>query len=163
MQIILQPRQCVTNAPEDYDYAPMRTVIDGLFVDDRGRRYRLAENNDDLQFRSQIARYNSGPFVVLEHQKLLERYIESKWLFPLDNPIMVYRESFDFEDRFGSMTEVEINNLRLAIESVEKLKYAKVNVRKGGLAYDITIRGHQDVFGIVCKQISQYLERPRFD
>jgi hypothetical protein len=45
--ITLKPLQAITNAPEVYDYGWMKTIVDNIAVDERGRSCRLVENDDE--------------------------------------------------------------------------------------------------------------------
>ena len=45
--ITLGPLECLTAAPEDYDYGWMKTIQHNVATDDRGKVYRLARNEDE--------------------------------------------------------------------------------------------------------------------
>ncbi|MHB8954456.1 MAG: hypothetical protein ACYC4U_15910 [Pirellulaceae bacterium] len=100
MPLILKPLQVVTNAPEYYDYGWMRTVIDNIAVDERGRSCRLVQNEDEWHFRQQLLRYGSGLYLAIEDQQQLDDFVRHGWLTMTDTPIPIHRIKVDLEQTF---------------------------------------------------------------
>lgn len=99
MPLILRPLQAITNAPECYDYGWMRTVIDNIAVDDRGRLCRLVQNEDEWHFRQQLLRYGSGLHLAIDVQKQLDDFVRHGWLKLTDTPIPIHRIKVDLSRR----------------------------------------------------------------
>ena len=95
MPLILKPLQAITNAPECYDYGWMKTVIDSIAVDERGRPCRLVQNDDDWHFRQQLLRYGSGLHLAIDDQKRLDEFFGHGWLRLTDTPVQMYRIKVD--------------------------------------------------------------------
>jgi hypothetical protein len=95
MTITLKPLQAITNAPEVYDYCWMRTVIDNIAVDERGRPCRLVQNEDEWHFRQQLLRYGSGLHLAIEDQKRLDEFLGNGWLKLTDTPVRIHRIKVD--------------------------------------------------------------------
>ncbi len=104
MTITLKPLQALTNAPADYDYGWMRTVVDNIAVDERGRSCRLVENDDEWHFKQQLLRYGSGLHLAIDDQKRLDEFIGYGWLKFSDTPVRIHRlkvdlhQALDWED-----------------------------------------------------------------
>jgi hypothetical protein len=104
MLLILRPLQAITNAPECYDYVWMRTVVENLAVDERGRSCRLVQNEDEWHFRQQLLRYGSGLHLAIAEQEQLDIFLRYGWLKLADAPILIHRikvdlqQTFDWED-----------------------------------------------------------------
>ena len=62
--------------PQHYDYGWMRTVVDNIAVDERGRSCRLVQNEDEWHFKQQLLRYGSGLHLAIDDQKRLDEFIE---------------------------------------------------------------------------------------
>lgn len=93
----LGPLECLTTAPEDYDYGWARTVQHNVATDDRGKVYRLVRNEDDYHFRNQVARYGSGMNPTIDEQKDLDGRIRLGFLtLTPDLAIPVHYLAFDF-------------------------------------------------------------------
>jgi hypothetical protein len=91
MTIKLKPLQAITNAPNEYDYGWMKTVVDNVAVDERGRSCRLVQNDDEWHFRQQLLRYGSGLCLVLRHG----------WLRLTDTPVRIHRMKLDLHQALG--------------------------------------------------------------
>lgn len=98
MILILQPLQAITNAPEVYDYTWMKTVVDNVATDQRGRSCRLVQNEDEWHFRQQLLRYGSGLHLVIDTQEQLDDYFRHGWLTLTDTPIRIHRIKLDLHD-----------------------------------------------------------------
>ena len=95
MSITLKPLQAITNAPEIYDHGWMKTVVDNIAVDEKGRPCRLVENEDEWHFRQQLLRYGSGLHLAIADQRQLEEFFQAGWLKLTDAPIPIYRIKVD--------------------------------------------------------------------
>ena len=95
MTLTLQPLQAVTNAPACYDYSWMKTVIDSLTVDEKGRSCRLVENDDQWHFDQQVLRYHSGLHLTITDQEQLDSFLQHGWLKLTDTPIVIHRFKVD--------------------------------------------------------------------
>ena len=95
--ITLGPLECLTTAPEDYDYSWMRTVARNVAVDRDGKTYRLARNQDEWHFKTQIARYQSGLHIALHHAPTI-----AEWLPTPERRANVHDLAFDFEPTLES-------------------------------------------------------------
>lgn len=93
MAITLKPLQCLTNAPEDYDYGWMRTVAYNVATDKRGRALRLAQNEDQWHFEQQVMRYGSGLNLTYDTQKNLDDALKYNLLVENADPTPVYYHS----------------------------------------------------------------------
>ena len=98
MTLILRPLQAITNAPEYYDYGWMRTVVDNIAVDEKGRPCRLVENVDQWHFDQQILRYHSGLHLTITDQQQLDDFLRHGWLKLTDDPIVVHRFKVDLHE-----------------------------------------------------------------
>jgi predicted ATPase with chaperone activity len=70
MPLTLGPLQAVTNAPQNYDYSWMKTLVDNIAVDEKGGPCRLVENEDQWHFEQQVLRYRSGLHLAITDTKL---------------------------------------------------------------------------------------------
>ena len=95
MTLILRPLQAVTNAPECYDYSWMKTLIDNIAVDEKGRSFRLVENEDQWHFDQQLLRYGSGLYPSITDQEQLDSFLQHGWLKLTDNPVVIHRIKLD--------------------------------------------------------------------
>jgi hypothetical protein len=104
MTLTLKPLQAITNAPVCYDYSWMKTVVDNIAVDEKGRPCRLVQNEDEWHFRQQLLRYGSGLNLAIDRQDLLDDYIRHGWLRLSDTPVRIHRirvalhQALDWED-----------------------------------------------------------------
>jgi hypothetical protein len=102
--LTLKPLQAITSAPECYDYGWMKTVIENIAVDEKGRPCRLVENEDRWHFDQQLLRYGSGLHLVIDDQKRLDDFLRHGWLKLNDSPVRIHRikvdlrQAFDWED-----------------------------------------------------------------
>lgn len=101
MTITLRPLQAITNAPKEYDYGWMKTVVDNIAVDDKGRSCRLVENDDQWHFRQQLMRYGSGLCLVIDNQVQLDDFLRYGWLRFTDTPIPIHRIKLDLHQALG--------------------------------------------------------------
>lgn len=101
MTIRLKPLQAITNAPENYDYSWMRTVVDNFAVDEKCRPCRLVQNDDEWHFRQQLIRYGSGLHLVIDNQIQLDDFLRYGWLKLTDTPITIHRIKLDLHQAFG--------------------------------------------------------------
>lgn len=111
----LEARQCLTTAPEEYDYRWAKTLILNVATDSRGRSLRLVENEDDWHFKQQMMRYGSGLHLTIDRQSVLDEQLEYGLLKLTESPIRIHRRSFDFSSaaRTGHNTD-STNSLRLS-------------------------------------------------
>ena len=104
MTVTLKPLQAITNAPQVYDYGWMKTVIDNIAVDEKGRPCRLVQNDDEWHFRQQLLRYGSGLHLAIDNQKRLDEFFQHGWLKLTDTPVPIPRfkldlnQALDWED-----------------------------------------------------------------
>lgn len=101
MTIKLKPLQAITNAPQCYDYSWMRTVVDNLATDEKGRPCRLVENDDEWHFRQQLMRYGSGLHLAISDQKQLDDFFRHGWLRLTDTPVYIHRIKLDLHQALG--------------------------------------------------------------
>lgn len=92
----LKPLQCLTNAPEEYDYGWMRTLVENVAVDDRGRSFRLCQNEDAWHLEQQVMRYGSGMYVGLTKQSEVDEWFRYNRLTLTDSPVTVHYFDHDF-------------------------------------------------------------------
>jgi hypothetical protein len=97
MNLILRPLQAVTNAPQCYDYGWMKTVVDNIAVDDKGRSCRLVENEDQWHFDQQVLRYGSGLHLTISDQRQLDDFLRHGWLKLTDDPVLIHRFKMDLQ------------------------------------------------------------------
>lgn len=143
--IKLKPRQCITNAPEVYDYGWMRTLVDNLFVDSKGKVYRLAENEDDWHFDQQIMRYGSGMNATITNQISLDDHLRHGWLTLTDNPVVIHRSIFHCEEALD-WEQTKLDKLIEEIDAIRLIKGLKLETHKGGLQYNLEYRGEEAAF-----------------
>lgn len=143
--ITLARRQCLTTAPEDYDYCWARTLILDVATDSRGRSMRLVENEDDWHFQQQMLRYGSGLHLTIDRQGELADQVGYGLLKLTDNPVHIYRRSFDFADA-RDWPQGRLDLLVETVERVRKMDGVTLGTRNGGLAYSVEVRGDKDLF-----------------
>ena len=153
--IILQPRQCITTAPEEYDYRWARTLTLNVATNSRGRSLRLVENEDDWHFQQQMLRYGSGLHLTIDRQSVLADQVGYGLLKLTDDPVHIYRRSFDYatardlpQERFDQLIEAV-----QAVREIEGITFATSN---GGLAYSLEVRGDKDIFDQVVTRLGEF-------
>ena len=143
--ITLARRQCLTTAPEDYDYGWARTLILNVATDGRGRSLRLVENDDDWHFQQQMLRYGSGLHLTIDRQSVLVDQVGYGLIKLTDNPVHVYRQSFDFATALDWPQE-RLDRLVETVEQVRDMEGVTLQTSNGGLAYSVEVRGDRDLF-----------------
>lgn len=93
--VTLKHLQAITNAPECYDYGWMKTVVDHIAVDEKGRPCRLVQNDDEWHFRQQLLRYGSGLHLAIDDQRRLDDFFHYRWLRLTDAPVRIHRIKVD--------------------------------------------------------------------
>ncbi len=146
MQVTLTARQCVTNAPENYDYGWAHTKIANLYTDDRGKIYRLVENDDDWHFNQQLMRYDSGMNVTITDQIDLDYRVKQGLLIPLPNPKPVFITTVDFKNKFKGCTSEEIEAILEVLEQTKITEGVNIETYNGGLTYYLTFTGNKETF-----------------
>lgn len=101
MTITLKPLQAITNAPEVYDYGWMKTVVENIAVDEKGRPCRLVQNDDEWHFKQQLLRYQSGLHLAIDDQKRLDEFLRYGLLRPSGTPIRIHRLKIDLDQAIG--------------------------------------------------------------
>lgn len=155
MQVRLKPYQCVTNAPEDYDYRWAKTLIANLFTDERGKVYRLVEVEDDWHFRQQVMRYGSGMNNTLDNQIVLDDHLRYGWLKPTEKPEVVYRRTFDFENA-RNWPQEKRDRLVAEVDGIRQIDGVKFDTHKGGRAYSLEVRGYEAKFNEIVKKLEAF-------
>ena len=97
MLLTLRRLQAITNAPACYDYGWMKTVVENIAVDDKGRPCRLVENEDQWHFEQQLLRYGSGLHLAIIDQGQLDDFLRHGWLKLTDNPVVIHRFKVDLQ------------------------------------------------------------------
>ena len=105
--ITLTRRQCLTTAPEEYDYCWARTLILNVATDGRGRSLRLVENEDDWHFQQQMLRYGSGLHLTIDRQSVLADQVGYGLVKLTDNPVHI-----DTDVTFQTMKQLLARMLR---------------------------------------------------
>lgn len=143
--ITLARRQCLTTAPEDYDYRWARTLILNVATDSRGRSMRLVENEDDWHFQQQMLRYGSGLHLTFDRQGELADQVGYGLVKLTDDPIHIYRRSFDFSDALD-WPQDRLDRLVDTVESLRAMNGLTFKSSNGGLCYSIEVRGDKELF-----------------
>jgi hypothetical protein len=113
--ITLGNLECLTTAPEDYDYGWTRTLVHYIATDDRGKVYRKVKVEDQWHFESQVARYGSGMNPTITSQQDLEQRIALGYLTPHSQPLTVHYLAYDLTpvvDELGDFKENFQNIMR---------------------------------------------------
>ena len=131
--INLARRQCLTTAPEEYDYRWARTLILNVATDSRGRSLRLVENEDDWHFQQQMLRYGSGLHLIIDRQSVLADQVGYGLIKLTDNPVHVYRRSFDFATALD-WPQDRLDQLIEAVQAVREIEGITFATSNGGLA-----------------------------
>lgn len=96
--LILKPLQAITNAPVDYDYGWMKTLVDNIAVDGKGRPCRLVENDDEWHFQNQLLRYGSGLHFAVTEQERLESFVQfGDIVWTPDKAVKIHRIKVNME------------------------------------------------------------------
>jgi hypothetical protein len=146
--------QCVTTAPEAYDYGWATTVIDNLYVTDSGKVMRLVQNEDQWHFNEQMKRYSSGGNLTISNQIQLDEFLTYGWIKPTEDPRPIYREYFDFEDLLTEASNEDIQRILDCVEEIQKMSEVKLEVKKGGYAYSLEIIKDKDLFDLVKAKLN---------
>ena len=145
MSLTLSNLQCLTTAPEDYDYGWAKTLILNVATDSRGRSMRLVQNEDDWHFRQQIMRYGSGLHLTIDRQDELAKQLEYGLVTLTDCPVHVYRQLFEFP-RAYRWPDDRLDQLREAVQLLEHTEGVQLETLDGGLAYRLEVRGDNELF-----------------
>jgi len=159
MSLTLAARQCLTTAPEDYDYCWAKTLTLNVANDGRGRSMRLVENEDDWHFRQQIMRYGSGLHLTIDRQDELDKQLEYGLITLTDCPVHVYRQSFEFP-RAYRWPDDRLDQLREAVQLLEHTEGVQLETLDGGLAYRLEIRGDCELFREAAASLSVFERQP---
>lgn len=153
--INLARRQCLTTAPEEYDYRWARTLTLNVATDSRGRSLRLVQNEDDWHFQQQMLRYGSGLHLTIDRQSVLADQVGYGLLKLTDDPVHIYRRSFDFATALD-WPQDRLDQLLETIHAVRAIKGITFTTGNGGLAYSLEIRGDKDTFDQVVGRLSEF-------
>ena len=116
MTLTLKPLQAITNAPECYDYGWMKTLMDNIAVDEKGRPCRLVENEDQWHFDQQVLRYGSGLHLTITDQNHLDSFLRHGWLTLTDTPVVIHRFKVDLQ----KAVDWERSRLTALLECLDK-------------------------------------------
>lgn len=153
--ITLARRQCLTTAPEEYDYRWARTLTLNVATDSRGRSMRLVENEDDWHFRQQILRYGSGLHLTIDRQSVLNEQLDYGLLKLTDDPVHIHRRSFDFSDALD-WPQDRLDRLVETVEQVREMDGLTLQTRNGGLGYSVEVRGDKELFDHVVGLLAEF-------
>jgi hypothetical protein len=153
--IILQLRQCITTAPEEYDYRWARTLTLNVATDSRGRSLRLVENEDDWHFQQQMLRYGSGLHLTIDRQSVLADQVGYGLIKLTDNLVHIYRQSFDFATALD-WPQDRLDQLLETVHAVRAIEGITFTTRNGGLAYSLEVRGDKDIFDQVVARLGEF-------
>ena len=143
--ITLARRQCLTTAPEDYDYGWARTLILNVATDSRGRSMRLVENEDDWHFQQQIMRHGSGLHLTIDRQSVLDDQVGYGLIKLTHDPVHIYRRSFDFSGALD-WPQNRLDRLVETVDSIRAMAGVTLDTRNGGLCYSVEVHGDKDLF-----------------
>lgn len=153
--LTLSRRQCLTTAPEEYDYCWARTLILNVATDGRGRSMRLVENEDDWHFQQQMLRYGSGLHLTIDRQSVLADQLHYGLIKLTDNPIHIFRQSFDFNDALD-WPQDRLDRLVETVEQVQAMEGLTLQTRNGGLGYSIEVRGDKELFDQIVAMLAEF-------
>jgi len=153
--INLSRRQCLTTAPEEYDYCWARTLILNVATDSRGRSMRLVENEDDWHYQQQMLRYGSGLHLTIDRQGELADQVDYGLIKLTDDPIHIYRRSFDFSGALD-WPQDRLACLVATVESIRARNGLTFKSSNGGLAYSVEVRGDKDLFDHTVALLSEF-------
>lgn len=138
MSIQLQPLQCLTNAPVDYDYGWQTTLVENVATDSKGRPWRLCENADQWHLDQQAMRYGSGLHQCLTKQEQVDEWFEHGLLTPTGKAVPIIRLSVNLrpyleakgEERSGILEAIEPNIPGVTVET-EQGGYLRIFTCRG--------------------------------
>lgn len=151
----LEARQCLTTAPEEYDYRWAKTLIVNVATDSRGRSLRLVENEDDWHFKQQMMRYGSGLHLTIDRQSVLDEQLEYGLLKLTDSPIRIHRRSFDFSSALDWPPH-RLDALIETVEAVRAIEGITFDTSDGGLAYSLEVRGNNELFDQIVESLAEF-------
>lgn len=154
----LQPLQCLTTAPSDYDWGWTKELATNVFNSYSGKIFRLVEVEDQYHFDMQVGRYYSGSHLVIESNETLLKELNSEFISPTNAAKHIYRHTFDFEN----IVHMEPDKIDLYLSKVEELKKnpnLKIDLLKGGLGLyieykEIDKNGEKEFLSIVNDVLS---------
>jgi hypothetical protein len=150
----LKNLQCVTCAPEEYDYGWAKTVIANLYTNESGKVFRLVQNEDQWHFDQQIMRYGSGMNLTISNQIQLDDYLRYGWLKPTEDPRPIYREYFDFEDLMSDASNDDIQRIVDCVEEIRSNPEVTLETEKGGYAYSLKVVKDKELFELVKTKLN---------
>lgn len=153
--LALDHLQCLTTAPEDYDYGWAKTLTLNVATDGRQRSMRLVEVEDDWHFKQQIMRYGSGLHLTIDRQDELGKQLEYGLITLSDCPVHVYRQSFDFPRAFH-WSDQRLDQLRELVQMLENTEGIQLETLNGGLAYQLEVRGDFELFREAMERLSVF-------
>lgn len=156
--ISLSRRQCLTTAPEEYDYCWARTLILNVATDSRGRSLRLVENQDDWHFQQQMLRYGSGLHLTIDRQSELADQVDYGLVKLTENPVHIYRRSFDFTGALD-WPQDRLDRLVATVESIRAMNGLTFKSSNGGLCYSVEVRGDKALFDKTVAMLSEFEAR----
>lgn len=140
MTLTLRPLQAITNAPENYDYCWMKTLIGNLAVDEKGRSCRLVENEDQWHFDQQLLRYGSGLHLAITDQEQLDSFLRHGWLRLTDIPVIIHRFQVDLQEA----VDWERTRLTALLECLDQWRDGpEVKYTTGHMTYFVECRGDE--------------------
>ncbi len=153
--LMLQNRQCLTTAPEEYDYRWAKTLILNVATDSRGRSLRLVQNEDDWHFDQQMLRYGSGLHLTIDRQSILSDQLEHGLLKLTENPIHIHRRSFDFSTALD-WPRVRLAKLIETVEAIRAIGGITFTTSNGGLAYSLEVHGDIKLFDQIIESLAAF-------
>jgi len=152
MSIVLRPLQAITNAPDCYDYCWMKTVIDNIAADEKGRPCRLVQNDDEWHFRQQLLRYGSGLHLTITDQEQLDEFLRHGWLKLTDTPVVIHRFKVDLQQA----VDWERTRLTALLGCLDEWRDGPaVKYTNGHMTYFFECRG-DDAAGQVWTQLGEF-------
>lgn len=118
---MLRPLQAITNAPPEYDYGWMHTVVDHIGEDSKGRLWRLVENEDDWHFQNQLQRYGSGLYQSLTTEAQINDFVAAgllKWT--TSKAVPYHRIKVNMEQAMDWDREARLNFLTNFLNSLKE-------------------------------------------
>lgn len=129
-----------------------------MATDGRGRSLRLVENEDDWHFQQQMLRYGSGLHLTIDRQSELADQVGYGLVKLTDDPIHIYRRSFDFSGALD-WPQDRLDCLVATVESVRELDGVTLQTSNGGLGYSVEVRGDKDLFDKTVAMLSEFEAR----
>jgi hypothetical protein len=151
----LQPLQCLTTAPKEYDWGWTHELATEMFKCDSGKLYRLVEVEDQFHFNMQIGRYCSGMNKTIESNEEFQKELKSGFIQPTEFPNYIYRHTFNLEN-FIHMERDKIDLYLSKVEELEKYPNLKCQILKGGLGLYLEYTGNngKEEFDYIVSQIT---------